>query len=78
MPVEADRVLAQHDGPPGDLPTSQWTPDLLVFDRHTLVLPNDLPSGRYRVTVGVYWFGDRQPLPVDGAPYTVVGTLDVP
>ncbi len=77
MPADGDTVLAQHDGPPGALPTSQWTPDTLVFDRHTLTLPATLQAGVYRVVVGVYWHGDRQPLLSGDRPYVSVGQIEV-
>lgn len=77
MPSEEDRVLAQHDGPPGGDPTTAWTPGTPVFDRHTLDLPRNLPSGLYRVVVSVYWHGDGEPLPVDGALFATVGEVRV-
>ncbi len=77
MPLDEDRVLAQHDGPPGDVPSSQWTPDLPVFDRHSLTIPARLQTGVYRLVVGVYWFGDGQLLPSHGQPYVEVGRVAV-
>ena len=59
-------VRAQSDQSP-HLPTSQWPPDTLEFDRHTLTLPADLAAGPYRIGVDVYWYGDQQRLPVSGA-----------
>jgi hypothetical protein len=76
MPPDEDRVIAQHDGPPGDTPTSQWRRDPVYFDRHTLIVPDDLAPGTYRVAVGVYWFGDKLPLKVDGGDFAVVGEID--
>ncbi len=75
MAQDEDRVVAQHDGAPGTLPTSQWTPGEPVFDRHTLPLPDDLAPGVYRVAVGAYWFDDPDPLDVDGAPFAIVGEV---
>jgi hypothetical protein len=77
MKLDEDVVVAQHDGPPGTLPTSQWTTDSLIFDRHMLRLPDDLAPGIYRIAVSVYWYGDHQPLTVDGADYAVVGQVEV-
>jgi hypothetical protein len=53
---EASRVRAQHDGQPGDgmLITTTWAPGEYVHDEHRLVLPQDLPSGDYRLIVGMY------------------------
>jgi hypothetical protein len=53
---EAGRVRVQHDGQPGDgvLITTTWAPGEYVSDRHTLVLPDDLPTGDYRLIAGMY------------------------
>ncbi len=76
--LDADGVVrAQHDGPPGDKPTMQWSPGSLVFDRHTLTIPPDLPVGAYRVGVHAYWYVDRVPLPVNGEKYAIIGELRV-
>ncbi len=47
---------AQHDAMPdlGGFPTSEWQPGEIVPDRHPVVLPADLPSGAYRIVVGLY------------------------
>lgn len=49
-------TAAQQDAQPlgGDYPTSQWRPDEMVIDPHPIVLPPDLPPGRYQVWVGMY------------------------
>jgi hypothetical protein len=73
----SDVVKTQHDAPPGEKPTSQWVPETLMFDRHSITIPGDLPAGRYRVGVQVYWYGDRQPLPVDGEKYAIVREIEV-
>src|SRR5262249_25027981 len=70
-------VRAQHDGPPGDTPTTQWPLNRLVFDRHTLSIARDLPPGLYRIGVQVYWYGDRIPLGVGGEKYAVVSEIQV-
>ncbi len=77
MPLDADRVLAQHDGPPGDRPTSQWTLGTPVFDRHTLRLPERLSPGTYRLVVGVYWFGDGQLLRSGEQSYVTIGQVEL-
>jgi hypothetical protein len=71
------QVVAQADNAPGDTPTSQWTLDKLYFDRHALVIPPNLAAGSYQMAVGVYWFGDQRPLPVDGKPNLIVGQIEV-
>ena len=77
MPLDEDLILAQHDGPPGEFPTSQWETDVLYFDRHTLAVPADLPPGDYRVAVRVYWFGDGVPLAVEGGDLADVAVVTV-
>ncbi len=61
---EQGRVVAQRDVFPGDnrYPTRIWEQDEKVVDTHLLPL-KDLPSGRYRVVVGMYDLetGDRLP-----------------
>ncbi len=70
-------VRVEQNGPPGSLPTSQWTPSQWMHDRHSLRLPPDLPPGAYTLVVNAYWFGDNQPLLVDGQPFQVIGRLDI-
>jgi Dolichyl-phosphate-mannose-protein mannosyltransferase len=70
-------VRTQHDGPPGDKPTTQWATNALTFDRHSLPIPRDLPPGQYRVAVQIYWYGDRVPLPVGGEKYAIIGAIQV-
>lgn len=75
---EAGAVVASQDGPPGNVPTSQWgMMGQFYFDRHSLALPDDLPAGIYRVGVSAYWYGDLALLPVDGQDYAVVGEIRV-
>ncbi|MGC9333930.1 MAG: glycosyltransferase family 39 protein [Anaerolineae bacterium] len=51
-----DKILAQHDGAPGEgqLPTLGWLPAEYVIDRHSLYLPPELPPGEYRLVAGLY------------------------
>lgn len=69
-------TLAEHNAAPA-APTNTWTPEALVFDRHTLVLPPDLAEGTYRIAVSIYWYADPTPLPVGDAPYAVTGEVRV-
>jgi hypothetical protein len=73
----AGTLRAQADGPPGAKPTTQWSSDVPVFDRHTLVIPRDLPPGTYQLGVQVYWYGDRVPLPVNGQKYAILGNINI-
>jgi len=62
------RLVAQHDGQPlyGYLPTGSWSPGEVIPDRHPLLLPlpQDLPSGRYRLVAGMYVLDTLERLPV--------------
>ena len=72
---ESGEMVANADSSPqgGRYPTGAWVPGSLIPDTHQLVLPADLPAGRYEVHVGVYLpetgvrlpavDGDGQPLP---------------
>jgi hypothetical protein len=48
--------VAQSDGPPvqGDYPTHWWTAGEIIDDVHILTLPNQLGSGQYPISVGLY------------------------
>jgi uncharacterized membrane protein len=49
--------VTQHDAYPTWLtpqPTSQWPPNQSINDLHILTLPGDLPSGVYRLILGLY------------------------
>lgn len=56
----------QHIGPDATQPTTTWDVDHLYFDRHTLPIPADLPSGTYSVIANIYWWETVESLPVDG------------
>jgi hypothetical protein len=53
---EGSEPLAQGDGPPlmGDYPTSMWGAGETIADPHPVLLPDGLPTGQYRLTVGMY------------------------
>ncbi len=71
-------VVAEFNGPPSATPTSQWTPGVLMFDRHELALPAGLAPGRYRVVVNTYWYGDAShPLVVNGDILSALGTIQI-
>jgi hypothetical protein len=79
------QLAAQHDGGPWwevSIPTSTWQPGEELRDRHGLSLPPDLPSGTYRLQVGVYYWQTLERLPVieNGAPvndYVELGSVNV-
>ena len=76
--------VAQGDGPPmeGDYPTDLWAVGDIVADPRAVVLPADLPPGRYALLVGLYSLetGERLPafdtsgarFPSDAVPLTTV------
>ena len=65
-----DTLWAQRDNPPvsGTYRTNQWKPGQTIVDSYEIQLPPDLPTGEYRLAVGMYdWVtGDR--LAVTGNP----------
>lgn len=66
----AQPPLAQGDSSPlgGRYPTSLWAESEVIDDRYTLVVPVDIPPGRYPVSVGLYdpGSGARIPLVING------------
>ena len=62
----AGRMVLQTDQQPVDgfRPTSTWETGEIIRDNYALVLPADLASGYYRLTVGVYQWPSLQRLPL--------------
>ena len=60
------QLVTQHDGQPlyGYLSTSDWSPGEVIPDRHRLLLPPDLSSGRYQLITGMYTYETLERLPV--------------
>lgn len=59
---EDNQPVWNQDQPP-ITSTTQWQPGELFFDEHQLRLPVDLPSGRYKVAVKIYYYLEpTQPL----------------
>lgn len=50
------RIVAESNQRPqaGAMPTPQWTPGDWIEDPHQILLPPDLPPGRYELIVGLY------------------------
>ena len=61
---EAGQTFAQQDNGPvnGQYPMAQWRTGVTIADPHQLVLPADLPTGRYTVIVVVYPLDTLTPL----------------
>lgn len=79
---EAGRTIAQSDQYPTWIfsqPTSTWQPNTPIFDRHTLILPPDLPHGPYTIQVGLYDLSSLQRLTManghDAYPLTTVDIM---
>lgn len=70
--VGPEGLAAQHDQAPlqGFYPTDAWLKGVPVDDSYTLVLPEALPPGEYRLLAGLYDPATGQRLPVleDGQP----------
>jgi 4-amino-4-deoxy-L-arabinose transferase-like glycosyltransferase len=65
--VDAEgRMWAQHDGvPQRELhPTTHWVEGEIISDPRELLLPQDLPHGRYRLQTGMYLPQTMEHLPV--------------
>ena len=71
----ANKIWGQHDGPPaeGFLPTTSWITGIPVRDPHRLPLPADIPSGEYRIEVGMYLADTGERLPVTDEQGTTSG-----
>lgn len=50
------RTWAHEDSPPGGASYAMegWRTDEVILDRHPLLLPHDMPAGRYWIQVGAY------------------------
>lgn len=61
--VDENGLPVWNQDQPPITPTTQWLPDELFFDEHQLRLPDDLPHGRYRVAIRIYYYLESdQPL----------------
>ena len=72
-------LRAQHDAYPanGAAPMTTWTPDVPVFDPHTLDLDH-VPPGEYTLAVKLYVWPEGTILPAgEGNEYAVLGTVHV-
>ncbi len=77
-----DDKIAQRDGQPVQWmrPTSTWQLGERITDHYAMLLPDDLPSGRYRINVGLYDPVTGQRLPISAGPqdYAIeVGPIEV-
>jgi hypothetical protein len=61
----AGELVTQQDTMPGDgrYRTSLWFVDETIRDQHHIVLPSELPSGEYRIALGLYYWATGERLP---------------
>lgn len=77
-------TVYQQDGQPlnGTYPTSRWHVEEIIIDPIRLTIPPDLPSGDYRLLVGLYRLDTSERLPVNndqsGENALMVQTLTLP
>jgi hypothetical protein len=81
---DAGQLVAQTDSEPRDglMPTTIWAPGEIVVDRDGVLLPADLPPGRYTLVTGLYHLvgGDRLPVasgPALGGDRLILGEVTV-
>ena len=67
---EQGNKIEQADGQPVQWlrPTSTWQPGEKIADHYGLLLPETLPSGEYKIAVGLYHPVTGQRLPVSAGP----------
>jgi 4-amino-4-deoxy-L-arabinose transferase-like glycosyltransferase len=72
-------MWAQDDGAPlrGLQPTTHWVEGEIISDPRRLALPDDVPSGRYRVQAGMYLPETMERLPVYGGQGELLGDVAV-
>ncbi len=65
-PATGGPLWAQDDNEPGwrSYPTTLWSPDEIVLDRHTLSIPADTPPGIYDIEIGWYYWVTQERLAV--------------
>jgi hypothetical protein len=63
-----DQLITSWDAQPlsGQYPTSRWQTGEIVVDEFALPLPEELPSGQYRLVAGMYDLATGQRLPATG------------
>ena len=76
---ERGEKRAQADGPPagGARPTSTWQAGELIIDKHTLKIPDDLPSGDYTLAVGMYQYPSLNLLPMSRSGGRLAGDVAI-
>jgi hypothetical protein len=72
---EGGQLCLQMDRYPVDgfRPTSTWQPGEKVHDNYGLVIPPEMPPGRYRLIAGMYWLETLERLPVTNYEAVYIG-----
>jgi hypothetical protein len=72
------RIVAQNDSEPsgGEFPTSTWETSLGVSDTHQISL-DSVPTGQYRVEIGIYQASTGQRLPVGSGDSDILTTIAI-
>ena len=54
--TNSGELVTNHDSPPafGTFTTRTWLADFTIADEHPLTLRPDLPSGQYKINIGLY------------------------
>ena len=83
---DQSQIVAQRDSEPagGSRPTNTWLPGEVIGDNQGVVLPTELPTGQYRIAVGMYdpqtgarlpaVDAQREPIPDDRI---LLGTVEI-
>ncbi len=76
------QLVAQYDAEPvgGFRPTHHWHAGEQILDRCGVIIPSELPPGRYTVRIGLYTFqGERLPVTWDDGTGDglVIGTVEI-
>ena len=62
-----NNLVAQSDKlNPGEFPTRRWPADKYIQDKHKILLPEDLPPGEYRWSIGLWVANEGWRLPLLG------------
>jgi hypothetical protein len=76
---DGQRLWAQHDGAPECTinATTRWDPGQYIPDEHIVALPDDVPTGRMPVVVGMYDLLTLERLSVPGSVDNAIHLTDV-
>ena len=72
-------IVAQTDREPGGgrNPTTEWGVNTSIVDRYGVALPENVPSGRYSIEIGLYDFNGTRLKLADGKDALIIAQVDV-